>query len=503
MATTTATAAPTETLRERRRREEHHEADVVVVGAGVFGCAIAFALANQGRSVLLLERWMKEPDRIVGELLQPGGCADLQKLGLGHCLEDIDAIPCTGYNVIYHNDQVVITYPGLDDKGEVSHQWSGSGSEGKPLSGRGFHHGRFIMQLRRSCMAHKNITVVETEVVKTIRGEYNDQILGVESRTLNQTTGKKDQDYYFGQLTIIADGYDSKFRKEVLDAKPVVKSKFYALELIDCKLPYQGYATVVIGNAYPVLLYQIGTHETRALIDVPPNLPEASPANGGVRGYIQNYVIPALPESIRPSAEKALADGKIPRSMPNSWLPPSRQTGNGVILLGDAMNMRHPLTGGGMTVAFQDALLLSELLHPDRVPTLDDPKAIQAAMDTLYWKRKNLTGIINVLAMALYALFAADNRQLRALQAGCFNYFQLGMTDGPLGLLGGIIQRPLVLGYHFFSVAFLAIWINACNVVGNSIFGIFKAPLALIDTILILWRACIVFLPVMWREGFR
>ncbi|KAG3189108.1 hypothetical protein PC129_g25169, partial [Phytophthora cactorum] len=214
------------------------------------------------------------------------------------------------------------------------------------------------------------------------------------------------------------DGYDSKFRKEVLGTRPDVRSKFYALELIDCDLPAPGHGHVIIGNAFPVLLYQIGTHETRTLIDVPQNLPEASTANGGVRGYIQKHVLPALPDSIRPSFEKALADGKIPRSMPNSWLPPSRQTANGMILLGDAMNMRHPLTGGGMTVAFNDVVVLAELLHPDRIPILDNPKAINAAMDELYWRRKSFTGIINVLAQALYSLFAANDRQLRALQLG-------------------------------------------------------------------------------------
>lgn len=67
--------------REERRRL-HHEADVVVVGAGILGCAIAIALANQGRSVILCERSLKEPDRIVGELLQPGGVAALEELGL-------------------------------------------------------------------------------------------------------------------------------------------------------------------------------------------------------------------------------------------------------------------------------------------------------------------------------------------------------------------------------------------------------------------------------------
>jgi squalene monooxygenase len=64
------------------RRREHHEADVVIVGAGIAGCALAVALGKQGRSVILLEKNLKEPDRIVGELLQPGGVWALEKLGI-------------------------------------------------------------------------------------------------------------------------------------------------------------------------------------------------------------------------------------------------------------------------------------------------------------------------------------------------------------------------------------------------------------------------------------
>ncbi|KJZ79221.1 hypothetical protein HIM_01372 [Hirsutella minnesotensis 3608] len=487
----------------RVRRETYHEADVVVVGAGVFGCAMAYALANQGRSVLLLERWMKEPDRIVGELLQPGGLTALKKLGLGHCVEDIDSIPCKGYNVIYHGQPTAIPYPTIDDDGDVPFKWSGSGKEGKRPQGRSFHHGRFIMQLRKSCMAHENITVVETEVIKTVRGEHTDHVLGVETLTKNKDTGEKRSDYFFGNLTIIADGYDSKFRKQVFDTKPVVKSKFYALELIDCPLPEEHFGHVIIGNGYPILLYQIGSRETRALIDVPQGIPEASPAAGGVRGYIRNVAIPALPECVRPSAERALEDGKIPRSMPNSWLPPSRQSSRGVIVVGDAFNMRHPLTGGGMTVAFNDALLLAELLDPSRVRDLGDARVVGAAVDAFYWRRKSCTSIINVLAQALYTLFAADDRQLRALQLGCFEYFQRGMTDGPCALLGGILKQPSILAYHFFSVAFLAIWVNACAVVGSGPLAVLRLPLALVDAVLILARASHVFLPLVWREGFQ
>jgi squalene monooxygenase len=76
-----ADATSTDDLREERRRV-HHEADVVIVGAGIVGCAAAVAFSKQGRSVVLLEKSLKEPDKIIGELLQPGGVNALEQLGL-------------------------------------------------------------------------------------------------------------------------------------------------------------------------------------------------------------------------------------------------------------------------------------------------------------------------------------------------------------------------------------------------------------------------------------
>ena len=81
-AVSTTTSTTTQDDREIRRRV-HHEADIVIVGAGIVGCAAAVAFGKQGRSVILLEKSLKEPDRIVGELLQPGGVRALVGLGLG------------------------------------------------------------------------------------------------------------------------------------------------------------------------------------------------------------------------------------------------------------------------------------------------------------------------------------------------------------------------------------------------------------------------------------
>lgn len=52
--------------------------DAIVVGAGVVGPAVATAFARQGRKVLLIERDWTQPDRIVGELMQPSGLKALK-----------------------------------------------------------------------------------------------------------------------------------------------------------------------------------------------------------------------------------------------------------------------------------------------------------------------------------------------------------------------------------------------------------------------------------------
>jgi squalene monooxygenase len=72
----------------------------------------------------------------------------------------------------------------------------------------------------------------------------------------------------------------------------------------------------------------------------------------------------------------------------------------GALLLGDAFNMRHPLTGGGMTVALSDTRLLCEMLQP--LPSFEDAIATARSTAEFYTKRKPVSATINTLANALY-----------------------------------------------------------------------------------------------------
>lgn len=444
--------------------------DAIVVGAGILGSSLAATFARQGRKVLLVERDYREPDRIVGELLQPGGVAALAELGLRDCLEDIDAIVVKGYQCIYHGESVGIPYTTDEDK--------------KSYEGRSFHHGKFVMALRKAALAEDNVTKLEASVSKLIDNPGSGKIIGIKTAT---------GEHYWAPLTIVADGCFSKFRSSYIKKKPVVRSNFVGLVLKDAVLPNPNHGHVILGANSPVLVYQIGTHDTRILVDIQGKLPSNS--TGDLKKFLEKIVLPELPESLKPSFRDALKVERL-RSMPNSFLPPSTNITEGLLMLGDAMNMRHPLTGGGMTVALNDVLLLSKLLSPAAVPDLNDTQLILQKMPKFHWQRKSLSSTINVLAQALYSLFAAEDDRLKVLQEGCFRYFQLGgqCVDGPVGFLSGISKQPIMLFLHFFAVALYAILLQFRKS------RVLEYPMTAFRSIGVLGKACEVLFPVLGSE---
>jgi squalene monooxygenase len=57
------------------------------------------------------------------------------------------------------------------------------------------------------------------------------------------------------------------------------------------------------------------------------------------------HVMPQLPNQIQPSFKAAISEQRL-RVMPNSILSAVLNSRKGLIVVGDALNMRHPLTGG-------------------------------------------------------------------------------------------------------------------------------------------------------------
>lgn len=180
---------------------------VIVIGAGIAGCAAAYAL-GQDYKVLLIERDWSEPDRIVGELLQPGGINALHELGMEDCTQDIDGIRVDGYAVFKSDgNRVVLPYP-----------------EKKFKTGVSFHHGKFIMKLREKAKSSRNVTCLEGTAVELLQCKISGKYLG----TKVKVNGKYQS--YFADLTVVADGCFSAFRKNFINKEIKAKSHFAGLD---------------------------------------------------------------------------------------------------------------------------------------------------------------------------------------------------------------------------------------------------------------------------------
>ena len=113
-----------------------------------------------------------------------------------------------------------------------------------------------------------------------------------------------------------------------------------------------------------------------------------------------------------------------------------------------------------------------------------------------HYERKSYDSVINVLSIALYSLFAADSKDLKTLQKGCFKYFQRGgdCVKVPVSFLSGVMPRPFLLTRVFFAVAFYAVYMNFEER------GLLGFPIALLEAFSILFTAARVFTPYLYAE---
>ncbi|KAG2394576.1 Squalene monooxygenase [Vigna angularis] len=173
--------------------------------------------------------------------------------------------------------------------------------------------------------------------------------------------------------------------------------------------------------------------------------------------YLKATVASQIPPELKDAFLSAIDRGNI-RIMPNSSMPAEPYHTPGALLIGDAFNMRHPLTGGGMTVALSDIVLLRDLIKP--VGDLNDASSLCRYLESFYILRKPMASTINTLAGALYKVFSVSPDDARKeLRQACFDYLSLGkiFSGGPIALLSGLNPYPLSLVLHFFAVAFYGV----------------------------------------------
>jgi len=397
--------------------------DVCVIGAGVAGGAMAAYLADNGWRVVVVEKNLAEQDRIVGELLQPGGVELLEKMGLNKLLEGFDAQPIYGYGLFMNQQHFQVKYPSQN---------------GKSYIGRGFKNGKFVQKIRKYLATHTNITLLEASVTNLVY--VGERVVGIEYQRKQEET----KHTVLACLTIVSDGMFSAFRPSLSANTKKVSSHFLGIVLKNCELPFAHHGHVILADPSPCLVYPISSEETRMLIDFAGH--EAPRKSAELISYLRYTIGPQLPSSILPAFAEAIEDGKF-KVMPNHLIPATPKRVEGAVLLGDSLNMRHPLTGGGMTAALTDVFHLGRLLL---TATHANSTHCDKAVQNFYATRHLQNATINILADALYGVINHTT-----LKQSCFTYLQQGgkKAEEPVAILSAVSRSRTMLIRHFFSVA--------------------------------------------------
>ena len=425
------------------------EFDICIIGAGMAGATIAAYLAPKGIKIALIDHCYKEKKRIVGELLQPGAVLSLEQMGLRSLLDGFDAQTVDGYSLLQGDEKITIPYP--------HHH-----------KGMGLHNGRFLQQIRAFALQNETVEQIHGKALQLLENERH-EIIGVSYRESLTSEIKS----IYAPLTITSDGFFSNFREDLSNNEKTVTSYFIGLILKDCEMPFPRHGHVFLSGPTPFICYPISNNEVRLLIDFPGG---QQPKKQLLQEHLDANVTPYIPECMLDSYEQALKEGGF-KVMPNHYMAAKPIIRKGAVMLGDALNMRHPLTGGGLTAVFSDIQILSR--HLLAMPDFNNTDLIHEKIEAYYRDRQHANANLNILANALYGVMSND-----LLKTAVFKYLQCGGANAQesIAILAGLNRNHYSLIKQF---VFLAVF-GAYDLVRQNIANLPKATKILSDALTII-----------------
>jgi 2-polyprenyl-6-methoxyphenol hydroxylase-like FAD-dependent oxidoreductase len=313
--------------------------DVVIVGGGIAGSAIAAALAPAGVDVLVIERQVEYRDRVRGEYLQPWGAAEARRLGVEQTLLDAGG----GYTTrlaTYGEDVDVelaasvavpldMLIPGVPGGLNVGHPQAS-----EALSS---------LAAERGATSLRGIGAVEVEGTggsPSVRYELDGDVEDVQCR-----------------LVIGADGRQSTVRRNVgvgleqADSKAVLGGMLVRADFPD------GTSILGVEGDRHFLIFPRPNGFVRIYLACDPG-PRTAGADRA-QHMLDAYALESVPGSDRlANAEPAGPCSYYVGS--DSWT--TSPAPNGVVLAGDAAGWSDPVIGEGLSIALRDARSVAETM---------------------------------------------------------------------------------------------------------------------------------------------
>ena len=300
--------------------------DIVVVGAGPAGCAVARAYALAGQRVVLLEaeEQGKSRKRFAGEWLHPQGVDALKKLGFD-AITAIQGRP---------QGRGFVVYPGHGESPVKLDYVEGQ-------RGLAFHHGDLVDEMRQ--------VVAQTEGVTFRQGV---RVATVDDAGVTLESGERVE----ASRVIGADGRSSVVRRSLRGSgSHKAMSAMTGILLEGVKAPYPEYGHVFLGKPSFLLGYEIAPSVVRICVDVPLKYKTEMKDPEWLIAATRD----TLPPVWRKPCEEQIRGGHL-RWQANHFLARADYGNGHRVLIGDAAGHTHPLTATGITNGLVDAMELLE-----------------------------------------------------------------------------------------------------------------------------------------------
>ena len=363
--------------------------EVIIVGGGIAGSALAGALAEQSKAVLLLEGQREFRDRVRGEFILPWGVREVQRLGIEQTL--LDAGGEYASTAILYDEVLTRTESEASALRipEMAPGVPGTLNVGHPEASRAL--------LRRAAELGATV-VMGAEAVQVTAG----------SAPYVSWSSNGEHRGAACQLVVGADGRSSGVRRalgiEIDQDQPVI---FGAGLLVKGDPSFRGRVCFgTVGEQYTSAVPR-QNNLTRLYLFVDICRQSEFTGTSRVESFLKWF-----PTDVFPESETLVASGPAGpcggSPMNCSWTT-SPPTAEGAVLIGDAAGWNDPIIGQGLSVALRDARMVSEVLSEGDW----SPAAFDGYVEERAVRMKRLR-VASLVTTAMRCTFTDEGRRRRA-----------------------------------------------------------------------------------------
>lgn len=312
--------------------------DIVVVGGGIGGASLAYALARAGLGVTVLEAATRFDDRVRGETMQPWGVKEARELGVEDVLLDAGAHVSTSLRQYVE---------GMDEPNEIPMSAMVAGIPG-------------TLNLAHPVACQALLDASAAAGATVVRG-VRDVVVSAGWSPCVSYVVEGAQHELQGSLVVGADGRASTVRKQAgitLERQDAISCM--AGLLIDGldAVPGDFDVLVAAGDVFFVLFHQ-GGGRARAYVCAGLSGQRRFSGPGRMEKFLAACDVPPYPWSAHVAS--GTPAGPV-RTYPgdDTWTP--TPFAEGAVLIGDAAGYNDPIIAQGLSIALRDARIVRDLI---------------------------------------------------------------------------------------------------------------------------------------------